>query len=722
MRRVFRNVPVLARRIAVAGFGVAVVAMLPVQAAVPAQAHPFRALAPAQAGTLTGELRLDSQTHVVGPLDRLNLAARFVLSDDIPDTTGLEIATAIHQRVTSRSELLESINAGRHGSTVTVLTQPLAAPNEGIVAIQVSGELGTCVGCIPLSTDGVYPVTLDIRRISDGRVIARATTYTILARTAPPTSLDVALLVPVTLQTTLQPDGTRRPVPLTDLIAASESLVSHRQVPLSVVLTPSVVDHAASDTAVDGALATLSQGIEGRELIASPYEVIRAPLVADGRLAEVVKGLWTQGADTLEQRWPDLVQAGVWIGLSDASFPGRDSLAVLVPDVMVLASSLVGSTNVIAPDAPFIETSPPLPRKPVLYDTGIVLRESAQGLQSEETLEESTGIKTGLADSTLTDHLRDPNATIAVARLLADLTIAVPDANPDDAVIVAVPDEAVTRRSVLDLLLEILPQTPALQGITVSEALDRPVATSDTGELLGVARLVAAVDTIADGSDQVIADESPTEELQPLTDRLLEQIDTARRAIDGVSSTMPNNPSVPMANRLFAAALADPQTGRPGGLADSPIVSQDHLAAAQRTANDSLRGIRLSPGRPVRLTALKGRIPLTIENNSGSPVKVHLSVAKGRVLVSTETAEQDLLVNEASLVVPIDIETRSSGSFDIRVDLTTPNGVPLSQQNYTVRSFGVSGIGLGLTISLLVLLGAWWLRSRFSRRTVPGAS
>jgi Family of unknown function (DUF6049) len=125
-----------------------------------------------------------------------------------------------------------------------------------------------------------------------------------------------------------------------------------------------------------------------------------------------------------------------------------------------------------------------------------------------------------------------------------------------------------------------------------------------------------------------------------------------------------------------------------------------------------LKGVRLGPGGPFRLTALKGPIGIRIDNATGGPVTVHLSVVEGRVRLSQDTAEQDVVVDQASQVVKLDVETRSSGSFDVQVLLTTPNGVSLSRNAYTIQSTGVSGIGVTLTLGLLGLLVLWWLRSR----------
>jgi hypothetical protein len=193
----------------------------------------------------------------------------------------------------------------------------------------------------------------------------------------------------------------------------------------------------------------------------------------------------------------------------------------------------------------------------------------------------------------------------------------------------------------------------------------------------------------------------------------LADVDSARRSIDGVNLTFLNSNIGADAERFFSAALSDPDAGTPTqGSTDPILAGRDFLEGSSQLATRRLAGVRLAAGGPFRLTALRGRIPVTIENLTGGPAQVHLSVAQGRVRSTPESAEQDVIVQPGSQVVLLDVETRSSGSFDVRVAIATPNGVALSEVGYTIRSTGVSGVGVTLTLTLLGLLMLWWLSNR----------
>jgi hypothetical protein len=636
------------------------------------------------------QLTLLDQTHVIGELGSFNLRAQLI--GTTPDRASHETAAAVYQRLTSRAELFDAIRLGRLGSPVAVMTAALPAPDSPIV---VAAQLGECDGCIPVTADGVYPVTLDVRRRGDFTVISRVTTFIVVARQQSGEQLRVATLVPIELASTLEPDGTHRPMPLTNLVVASEALVNHPAVPLSVTLTPSIVDHAQSDAAVAGTLATLERGLDGRELLASPYELPDPVVISDGRLAEIMKGSWRRGTDVLIERFGvGRVTDGTWLAFNESSFPGRDGLGILEPQTLIVRSDLVSDAAPFPSTDPIVEDIVAIPTAPVVFDTGVVVRATPEGLQSEESLEESTAITTGIVDATLQEHLRADDPVVGASRLFADLALISPERRNGGA-LVAVPPEVVGRRNLLDRILRVFPTLPFVAPVRVSEVLQLPVAENDDG-VVAVARRIGG-------------DTSPDEQL---SDAAISSIDAVRRSIEGLSFTVLDSPTAVTADRMFYAGLSR----RAEPIRSASLISNPHLAAARRIAESGVSGIQLSPGRPVRLTALRGRIPLTIENPTGRPVTVRLLVARGRVLVPNEFAEQTVTIDQSSIVVPIEVETRSSGRFDVRVSLTTPNGVLLSRQSYSIQSVGVSGLGVTLTVALLMLLFVWWLHAQVQRK------
>lgn len=655
----------------------ALLAVLPVSIAPPARGQQA---APEVTIQLTG------QTPVVGADGVFDLRA------DVTDPTrrpDLDVAIAVYQRVTDRDALLDSIDGVRLGSPIAFKVRPLGASDAlGDHIVSERLLVGSCTECVSIPTDGVYPVSIDVRERTEGTVTARLITHLVLQRRSNPT-LSVALIIPTTVPRTLLPDGTHRVTPLTRLVAASESLASKRGLPLSVVPTPSIVSRAADDVAVSGALDTLSTGLAGRELIATTFESMHPQLQQDGRLAEVIRGEWLAGSESLSTRFPEQVVSDIWVIGPNDRIPDRDGMLRIGPQRLVVHGSLVAEATGTGGGmrATLIEA-------PVVFDTGLVFQNRSDGtLSQEETLEESSAINAVVADETLTEHLLLPDSLLGVNHLLADLAIASERSEAGAGVAVWVPDEAV-RRLIVDALLAGIDALESVQPVIVSQLFERPIATDDAGDLRSIGRIAH------DETD--------------VSDDYLASIDEARRAIDGVNLTLGSIPGAgAAAERFFSAALADPavvSTNR--GITDASVTGSAYLTVAGQLAQRDLSGVRLARGGPFRLTALRGRIPVTIENLTGGSAVVHLSVEQGRVRSTTASAEQDVVVQAGSQVVLLDLETRSSGSFDVRVSLTTPNGVALSRNAYTIRSTGVSGIGVTLTLTLLGLLILWWLSNR----------
>jgi hypothetical protein len=64
------------------------------------------------------------------------------------------------------------------------------------------------------------------------------------------------------------------------------------------------------------------------------------------------------------------------------------------------------------------------------------------------------------------------------------------------------------------------------------------------------------------------------------------------------------------------------------------------------------------------------------------------------------------------------VEARASGSFPLRITVTSPDGVlTVTRARVTVRSTFVSGVGVVLSVGALIFLVAWWgLHFRSTRR------
>ena len=87
-------------------------------------------------------------------------------------------------------------------------------------------------------------------------------------------------------------------------------------------------------------------------------------------------------------------------------------------------------------------------------------------------------------------------------------------------------------------------------------------------------------------------------------------------------------------------------------------------------------------------------------------------------LVFTKGAEQILTLLPRNNTKRFAVETRTSGTFPLNIEVTSEDGrLPLSTARYTVRSTVISGVGIVLTIGAGLFLAIWWITHwRRSRR------
>ncbi len=701
--------PVSSRLAFFAAFAVSICVLTSITATPSSAVHgPKRQPEAVRATAPAGTVQLLSQTPVVGPDGKFALSAEY--RPTAPAETGTaslnnEVAVAVYERITDRSSLVDSIDGVRLGSPISLSTLPLGSPNSlGTYRIFSSLTIGSCSTCVPIETDGVYPVSIDVRRRTGTGVGGRVITHMLVQQSVSTPRLDVALIIPITLASTLNTDGSHRTEPAPNLVAASEAMASHPAVPLSIVLTPSVIDRARADEAIKGTLDTLGTAMATREILATSYEALHPRIQRDGRLGEIVLGQWRQGAQALESRFGDTVTSDTWVVQPLDEIPDRDGLGRINPQRLIVDGSLVARNN---PDE-FVQTTggrnvAPIVDTPLVYDTGVVFEAvSNDNVKQTDSQEDSSAITSLVTDPLLTKHLRTDNPVLGVSSLLADLILSADVTDTDrPGVAIAVPTEAVTRET-LDLLLNGLTANKSLRPVTASSLFDLPIGTTDDDELISIGRKLRNATVL-----------SPT---------YLTALDDSRRKIDGAALMLGTRDQsadrpVSLADRLFSAALADPNAGTAFATESDPESNnKPFLVASRQAAETALTGVGLAEGGPFRFTALRGRVPITIENPTGGPIVVHLSVEQSRVRLTDDSAEQDITVEQGTQVVLLDIKTLSSGRFDVRVVLTTPNGVVLSRNAYTVRSTGVSGVGVTLTLTLLVLLGLWWFSSRRHRR------
>jgi hypothetical protein len=132
-------------------------------------------------------------------------------------------------------------------------------------------------------------------------------------------------------------------------------------------------------------------------------------------------------------------------------------------------------------------------------------------------------------------------------------------------------------------------------------------------------------------------------------------------------------------------------------------------------------GIQAPQGRTVTLTSRSAEIPVSLLNSTGRAVKVRVRL-ESQKLRFPEGAERVITLPPRNTTTRFSVEARASGTFPLRVFVTSENGaLPLQEARYTVRSTVVSGVGVFLTIGAGLFLAIWWVTHwrKSRRRPVP---
>ncbi len=626
-----------------------------------------------QLATPDVRIRLLSQTPTVGSTNRFFMRALIDGSQDLADRGDIEVATTLYQRLRTRAGFTSSLRRERLGSPLKVVVTSLGdASPDASVTTETTFDIGACATCITLASDGVYPVVVEVRRRGGAEVLADMVTYLIRASALQVDHpLAVALAVPLHLAPATKPDGSTTDTDISGFVSVAESLGSHPDVALTLIPTPESIDALSrSDAGDGGALDTLRTALSGREVVAGPYVDLLPQALSDTRLAAEVVAQLDEGNATLSRHLGVELSTGILARLGADPLPDSSTLARLRINRLIINSSQITVSGVS--------------QTPFTFDRQVIFDPGA-GDNSE-----ANALPAVVADPALAAHLDNAaDQLLGTNHLLADLSIIAQQGGADRGVVVALPAAGLARTS-LDLLLSTLAAQPQLHAVTVSSLFSLPGALDDDGQRLSVqARTTAQV--------------------KALTSEEVARIDRLRSQIDGVASMYDDPPAqLSQSRRVLSVSLArnlppsTPRTAYLNQLDDSlpAMLSQVHLGAVGS----------------FRLTALRGKIPLTVINDTGRPVKVRVRVSSDRLRFPQLTGPLELTIKARTDTERIDVASRSSGTFSLIVGLTTPSGLLLASDRYTVRSTGVSGVGVGLSIGALGILATWWARTTVRRR------
>jgi hypothetical protein len=153
-----------------------------------------------------------------------------------------------------------------------------------------------------------------------------------------------------------------------------------------------------------------------------------------------------------------------------------------------------------------------------------------------------------------------------------------------------------------------------------------------------------------------------------------------------------------------------------------PAAKRARGRAFIRAVGQGIKGLyrRIRVGTtPVTLTSRRGTIPITVANDSGEQVVVVLRLTSPKVDLPA-TSEPFVLEPRRRTTQLLQVGTRATGTFPIRVEVLTPDGeVTIAGGEIRLISTAFNRVALALTGGAAGVLLLWWRLGR-RRRTGTG--
>ncbi len=635
---------------------------------------------------LTGQ---DAWTAVGG-----TLTIRLQLRPGTPLPAGDSIAITAHSSFTSRTALTNSFAAGSSqlGSTLGLVTIPLSSLNPdstGTVSIPVGLQdpaAARDTSRLPLRRTGVYPLEIELRDPNDHaiegtRFVTPAVVIAPGSGGTPPIAkpLQVAWVWPLVTAPSRRLDDTPDPKVVAELRPDGRiggqvaALGRYPKVPVTLVPSPEMLEAWAAlartdDTLVSG-VQTLQNAPATDEVLPGPYVPIDMGSLLDHNLGGAVDTELTRGETALNTFF------GVHVDTDTAlARPASPS---------ALARLRAGNTDHVVVDETAL--APTRPDRFTHADPFVIQTATLFSSNSLDALATDDGLERLLTGG-------EP-AALRAQRLLAALSlVALEQSAVARGVVIANADDFDPDPALLDAVLAGLTTNPLLQPATVKTVFDTlplPLAGSAAAAPRTLANIV-----------------SPNPMLSA-TDYFGAEVRLA--AFQGLVGG--SDPRILRGDRALLVSVSSAWKGSSGRTR-----ARRELGVIEGAVHAFVGEIHLPNPSTITLTSRSGEVPLTFRNDTGRPVRVRIALASDK-LNFPQGSVQDVDLGTKSTTVRVSVQARTSGTFPLRVTVTSVDGgLAISDTRFRIRSTVVSTVGIALMGGAAVFLAAWWIYDIRRRR------
>jgi Family of unknown function (DUF6049) len=609
----------------------------------------------------------------------------------------LSLAVTVWSAARTRSDFAQVLESGPF-SALGVKVFPLRGTLGPGATRSFEAEWERLAFLLARAENALYPVTVELRS-ADARLaeIRSTLVYVVEAPLAP---LDVAACFVIDAPVRVRADGALLDTEIEEQILPGGRLdvivgaLEDTSAPLTVVVSPLLIETLADMR--DGFRIATDPDVEERP--AEDPTAVAAGVMLD-RLREVVGRTTTTELVALpyaSPSVPSIIEAGL-----------EDDLAVQIDRGRAVVEGVLG----VAPSQ-------------------TIFRPPASAL-TDESLQELPSIlgEDGTTEALLVDaDVFPPPEGLAVtphgaAEVAGGSLVAVtPDGVVEDRTMAATPDPAVGAMWTLGELSAIYFERPSIpRGVAVvfGEG-ERPAGRFlrvflDGLEVRSGIRWLRGVKATRVAVGQPPPDDptDPRELAAPsrapgFSSAVVAGLDEARGDVAALTSMAEGSPLLDELRRGLLLAESRYLAGHE--------IDRLALIGSVRSAVDAeLDKIHPPLASSITLTSQGGIIPVTLRNDAGYPVRVRL------ILRSTRLQ----FVGGRSQVVPLErpvqqfvfpVRAQTTGRFPVRVELQTPDGVPIGSSRIVVRSTAYNRVALLITAGAALFLALWWGRRLLSRR------